>query len=218
MLRCKGCGVTVRGAPERCPLCQGQLEGAGEASAFPSGGEAPAPRLLFPLITLIAIIAGVTCVAVNFLAPGEAWWSLFALAGIGGAWVCVGIALRTRSNLLKNIVWQVFLISGFAVVLDVCIGWRGWSISYVLPLVCIAAMAAMAALNWILRLPPRDFIVYCALGCLFGVVPVIFVCTGVLAALAPSVVCIAFSVVFWAALLLFYGPAMWQELKKKFTL
>ena len=108
MLRCKGCEVTVRGAPERCPLCQGQLEGAGEASAFPPGGEAPAPRLLFPLITLIAIIAGVTCVAVNFLAPGEAWWSLFALAGIGGAWVCVGIALRTRSNLLKNIVWQVF--------------------------------------------------------------------------------------------------------------
>lgn len=89
------------------------------------------------------------------MAPSHAWWSLFVVAGIGCAYVSVWVGVLKKANLLKNIIWQLLIVSVCAVLWDAFTHWHGWSIEYVFPITCLVAMIAMAvvAMGYPVRRP-----------------------------------------------------------------
>lgn len=221
MRYCNSCKVTVTGARERCPLCQNLLSGEPEpeTEVFP---QLKAPRysrmLLYKLVHLAAITAMVVCLAVNWMFPGPGWWSLFACAGILSAWVTTVVGISQRRNIIKNITWQLFLISALTVVMDSVTGWRGWSLDYVLPCLCVAAMASMLVLSLAMHLPSNEYLVNLILAAVYGILPIIFLLTDLVNIVYPSVICVALSVILVASLWIFEGKSMRRELKKKFHL
>lgn len=221
MRYCNSCKVTVTGAKERCPLCQNLLAGEPEpeTEVYP---QLPAPRysrlLLYKWVNLAAVAAMVVCLAVNWLFPGPGWWSLFACVGILSVWITTMVGISQRRNIIKNISWQLFLISALTVALDLMIGWQGWSLDYVLPCLCVAAMASMLVLSMAMRLPPNEYLVNLIFAAVYGVLPVIFLLTNLLKVRYPSVICVALSVIIAASLWIFEGKSMRRELKKKFHL
>ena len=217
MLYCKSCRVWVAGVHQRCPLCGGNLSGKREEA--PSYPELPENRSftkrLIQIISGAALTAAIICVAVNLLVPTGIWWSLFAVLGLGCGWLWAVVGIVKKAKLLNNIVWQLVLISGVAFLWDWLTGWRGWSVDYVFPSVCIGAMLAVIILS---RMPDRDYMIHLILCAVLGVVPLVFLFTGVLGVIAPSVICTAASLIVISLQLIFNWKAMYREIHKKLHL
>lgn len=217
MLTCKKCGVTLSGAPERCPLCQGDLSGS------PDGEEQfpviPAPahphRTLIRFIALGTVAVAAGCVSVNLSFPHRGWWSFFVVAGVASFWLNFAIVIRKLGNIPKTILWQVSLVSALALAWDFATGFRGWSIDYVLPVICSCAMVAMAVIARIMRLRIEDYIIYLVLDSILGIIPLTLILLGSLRTVLPSAICVAVSVVSLTALLLFEGPALRHEILRR---
>lgn len=220
MLYCPNCKIQVSGAPRRCPLCQGDLTGKPQPdqALFPPAAPQREDSHFFRWMAFFAIAAAVVCVAVNLMVPSHAWWSLFVVAGIGCACVSVWVGVLKKANLLKNIIWQLLIVSVCAVLWDAFTHWHGWSIEYVFPITCLVAMIAMAVVARVTRTPASEYLIYLVLDAFFGVIPVIFLLTGILKVTYPSVICVGGSVISILALLCFQGENMRRELHKKLHL
>lgn len=221
MRYCEKCKVSVAGSHRLCPLCQGVLVQRGEDApeVFPNIPTIHRQHsLFFRLLIFLSVVAGVVSVTVNLMLPQTGGWSFFVVVGIVCLWVSLALAIRKRRNIPKNIMYQVVLAAALSVLWDWITGWRGWSLDFVVPIVCIAAMAAMAVLSKVMPLYVDDYMIYLIIDGIFGLLPLIFYFTGNLNIPYPSLICIAISIISLAGLLLFEGEKMRAELKKRFHL
>ncbi len=218
MQKCDYCKVTLKGNYEVCPLCGGILLENEEKSeeVFPNLPTIFQEFNIFiRVIILISIAAIIISFAINLIFTKDSRWSLVVAAGIACMWVSLFVIIRKKNNIPKTIVWQVVVISILSVLWDWSIGWLGWSIDFVIPSICFGAMIVMAIAAKILKIGVRDLIVYLFIDIIFGFVPIIFILTGVLSIVFPSVICVAMSAISLSALILFQGDNMKAELRKK---
>lgn len=222
MQQCPYCHVTIAGHKTCCPLCQGPLIGSPEAETevFPALVQPRFSRsFIVRLLAMIAISVSVICILINRAFPTRIWWSLFVTAGAGCIWLAAAVGLSNRRSALQGITWQVFLVPGLSVLWDWWTGWRGWSVDFVLPCVCTAALLTMLTLVLILHLSARSFAGYIALVCVLGtVVPGILLWLDIIRTILPSLICIGLSVLLLVGLLLFQGPVLHQEFVRRFHL
>lgn len=221
MQYCPKCKVSVAGGKDVCPLCQGDLSGTpDEASVFPELPELFDKRagFILRLMLFIAIAADVICVAVNIMVPSHVWWSLFVLCGTGCACISFGIGYLKKSDIMKNIVWQLCILLVLGVCWDAGLGWRGWSIDYVFPILCTVAIASMFVAGKIMNIPIKDYVVHIIVCAVLGIIPVVFLLTGILHVIYPSVICAVSSLLYIAGLILFKGESLRAEITRKLHL
>ncbi len=218
MLKCDNCKVSLQGKYEVCPLCGGIIRESdtAEEEIFPNIPTIFQEFNIFiRVIIMVSIVAIVVSFAVNLIFTKDSRWSLIVAAGIVCMWVSLFIIISKKSNIPKTIVWQVVLFGVLSVLWDWSMGWLGWSLDFVIPAVCFGAMVVMAIAAKILKIGVRDLLVYLFIDIIFGFVPIIFILTGVLNIIFPSVICVATSAISLSALILFQGDNMKAELKKK---
>ena len=119
---------------------------------------------------------------------------------------------------MKAIVWQLSAISVITLLWDLCTGFAGWSLDFVLPILYVCTMLAMTATARILHFQVQDYLVYLMMDILLGLLPLLLLLCGVLRVVYPAAVCIAVSLVLLAALILFEGPALKGELLRRLHL
>lgn len=221
MKYCDKCRVKVVGERSVCPLCQGSLsdiEGKGE-EVFP---KIPTMyrryNLFFRILIFVSVVVGVSAVAVNLMIPQSGSWAWFVVLGIGCMWIMLAVAVRKRSNKPHSIVNQVFMACVLAVLWDWLTGWHGWSLDYVIPVACSVGLLCLAIAAKVMNMDIRDYMVYLCVVCLFGAVPLVFYFAGWLDVVYPTVICAAGSVISFAALVLFQGENMKNELKRRLHL
>lgn len=217
MKYCNNCKVHVAGNRKNCPLCQEILVGEKfKDEVFPKISFVYKEHgLFFKVMLLVAIIIASVSVAINILLPQKGAWSLFVLGGLGSVWASMITAINKRSNIPKNIVYQVMIISVIVVLWDLLTGWKGWSITYVIPFVCFSAMISMAIISKVLKLYVEDYILYIIIDGLFGLVQIIFIFTGGLSVLYPSLICIVTSVISLSTILIFEEKKLRAEIKRR---
>jgi len=222
MLRCDHCGIDLPGNPGRCPLCQDKPSGTPDntGNRFPvlSSCQEAFSRMLLTLIAFGSVCAAAVCVTVNLILPAGGWWSLFVVTGIGTLWIDLAVLIRKRENLPKNILWQVAVVSFLAYLWDRFTGFFGWSLDYVLPILCTCAMIAMTLIARIRKLHIQNYILYLVMDCLLGIISFVLILTGTVRVVAPSAICFGASVIFLAALLFFEGKALWAEIQRRLHL
>ena len=220
MKYCEKCKVSVEGERKRCPLCQRELRGLGgdEPETFPSVPTIyKSHHLFFRILIFASVVAGVVSTIVNVMAGGV-WWSLFVLLGIGCMWAILAVAVVKRRNIPKNVLWQVVLLSLLGVLWDLLTGWRGWSITYVIPILYTAAILAMAVSARVLGLRLEDYLIYVVMDAVLGILPLLFLIFGKLHTPLPSLICVGVSIIALAGLFLFEGERMRTELKRRLHL
>lgn len=216
MLYCEKCKVHLTGSMQRCPLCQGKLSGEPEEDAYPRLADRRKPYwLAMRMALLITIIVLVVCVAVNFSFPESGRWSLLVAAGLASIWLLIGVTVRKGKNPMKSIVWLLGVVSVLAFVWDWRIGFAGWSINYVLPVLIPCMQLAVLIVAWILRLRPSDYLLYLTICVVAGFLPVILLVCGAVRIVYPSVICGSISVVLLAAMILFRGTALKDEMERR---
>ena len=219
MQRCDNCGVELPGAPRRCPLCRGVPSGEpdGTGGVYPplSGARAAALRRLLSRIAFGTVCVAAICVCVNLISPAKGWWSLFVLAGCASLWMDFVVVAKKRRNLPKTILWQVAVVSLLAHLWDRYTGYHGWSVDYVLPILCVGAMVAMFVVARLRRLHIQDYILYLVMDSILGLGALGLILTGAVSVITPSAICFCVSVIFLAALGFFKGEALRAEIQRR---
>lgn len=221
MKHCEKCKVDIIGKRKNCPLCQGLLSGNDEEQEeeFPQIASIYKQyNMFFKIIMLISIITASISVAVNIMLPRSGAWSLFIIGGLISVWVSLVTAINKRNNIPKNIIYQVMIISIAVVSWDYMTHWRGWSIEYVVPLICVFAMISMSFISKVMKLHIEDYLLYLIIDGVFGIVPSIFIMLGFLKVLYPSLICVVTSIISLSTLLIFEGDSMREEINKRLHL
>lgn len=218
MQYCDKCRVHLRENQKICPLCGGILsedDGSGE-EIFPSIPTIYQEFNMFiRLMILISISVIVVSFAINFIFTRESRWSLLVAAAIACMWISLFFIIRKNSNIPKTIMWQVVILGILSVLWDHSMGWRGWSLDYVIPAICVGAMIVMAISAKLLKIGVQELIIYLFVDGLFGFVPIIFILLGMLKVTFPSVICVAASAISLSALIIFQGDNIKAELKRR---
>jgi hypothetical protein len=215
---CEKCNVNVIVDKKTCPLCQGFLSGEsdGTYSVFPHITSVYVKfSFFFKILLLASIIIASISISLNILFPQRGAWSLFVLGGLVSIWVSLITAINKRNNIPKNIAYQVVTISLISVVWDLLTKWKGWSIDYVIPFICFTSMISMAAISTVMKKNFQDNILYLIINGLFGIVPLVFLLTGMLNVIYPTLICIVTSIISFSTLLIFEGESLKSEIKKR---
>lgn len=218
MLYCDNCKVSLKGKHQVCPLCGGIIQNNEDVTedVFPNIPTIYQEFNMFiRVMILISIAAIIISFAVNIIFTRDSRWSLLVAAAIACMWLSMFFILRKKNNIPKTILWQVVLISLLSVLWDYSIGWHGWSLDYVIPSICFAAMIIIAITAKLLKIGVGDMIIYFLLDGIFGFIPIIFIIFGGLNVLFPSVICVATSAINLSAIILLEGDNIKTELKKR---
>lgn len=219
MKHCPKCKVDVRGFPIYCPLCQGKLNGEGEAPFFPKVPSIYEKyRLFFQILALSGIGIAVVAVTVNLMVPQTGRWSLLVLLGIGSLWLSVGVSARNLHHVTHVIMTQSFVGSLLFVVWDFVVGWRGWSIDYAVPILLMISLLTMQILIKARGIKTEDYMVCTSFHALVGLVPLVLYLTGSLNQVIPTLICIALSALLLAGLLIFKWGELLAEYHKRFRI
>lgn len=219
---CSDCKVTIRGNKDDCPLCGNSLptkasnnDVSFDDEVYPEILPIFQRHMAIRIMVFISIVTIVASFTIYIIFPTDINWPMLLLFGILSAWLILVLAIRKRYNITKNIMWQVTVISLLSLFWDWETGWRGWSLEYVIPILCVAAMFSMYVIAKVMKLSVRDYIAYFLLDCLFGIVPILFIVFNWIEVLYPSIVCVAVSVIFLFAIIIFQGESIKHELKKR---
>ncbi len=170
---------------------------------------------IMAFISVVAIVAGFV---IHNIFPTRINWPMFELFGIVSMWIGLIVVLRKRHNIPKNIMWLVLIVSLLSIFWDWRTGSGGWALDYVIPIVSVSAMFVMYVTAKIMNLGANDYIAYFLLDALFGIIPVIFILLGWINVIYPSVICVAVSIIFLSAILIFQGENIKAELSKRMHL
>ncbi len=137
MRECRNCKVEILDNTAVCPLCNSVLEISGpeqEWDAYPDV-KAVVRKLSFivRLYSFLAIVSETALVAVNYLYFHGIWWSAITGICISYFYLTLKYSLQKNKGYQAVIVVQVVGAVLLVIAADYIIGYRGWSVNYVLP-------------------------------------------------------------------------------------
>ena len=216
MYECKQCHIKIKGNIKCCPLCQSELHGTPEQNVFPViHMQPPLSQKMFRMGLFITLVALAVCVGINLSRPQDGWWVLFVLAGSACFWFSVSSAMKKWHNIPKNILWQFVILSILAVFWDIKTGYRGWSLNYVLPFLCIGTIISTTLLAYILKLHTSEYILYLMLDAISALIPLILLLKHKLNVLYPSAICVSVSMIVFGVLFLFRRDLFFSEIQRR---
>lgn len=219
MQYCNYCRVYIRGNTRKCQLCGNILTADScedkQQEVYPRIPPAYERHLAVRIMLFISIVAIVVNFAVYIMFPISIKWPVFVVFGLLSMWISLIMVIRKRHNIPKNIMWQVTIALVLSIFWDWRTGWRGWSLDYVTPIVCIAAMLVMYVTAKIMKLSIRDYIIYSLIDGLFGIIPILFILLNWVNVYYPSIICVGTSIIFLSAIFIFQGENIKIELDKR---
>lgn len=217
MQYCNNCKVKIRGSMDNCPLCGNVIEKHNDdiEEVFPKIPPEYESHLAMKIMVFVSIVVIVASYVVYILIPSNINWPIFVVFGLISMWLSLIMVIKKRHNIPKNILWQVTLVTLLSLFWDWKTGWRGWSIDFVVPITYVLATCVMFITAKIMHLKTRDYLIYSLLGSFFGIIPVIFLLIGWIKIFLPTLICVAISIIFLAAIFIFQGENIRNELHRK---
>lgn len=218
MKKCPECEVRVKGQWNRCPLCGHDLEMKEESSApdpFPTIPLSFNRRKTFYLLSIYSFSFILLFFVLEILQPGQVQRVEYILLALMSLWLVVLILIRKRRNIAKGIVYLVLSFSLLALYFDYLSGWQGWSLTYVVPIVCSASLLAMSIAVRVVRLNVEDYVLYMQLAAIIGFIPVFFLFLGNVTTVWPSWISVCLSAVMLVSVFWSHHRAIFTELRKR---
>lgn len=172
---------------------------------------------VFKFFSFLCLAVAVGFIAADFNLHPKIRWTLFTAGGIGSMWLALAIGFVKRYNLMKNAMWQLIIVTVGCILWDVFTGWRGWSVDFVLPAVCMVILLSMFIITKVQKHTAREYMIYFVMAGGYGVIlPLILLLTGVVKFAPVCTACVVVCFLFLAALVIFKGKEFREEMHKKF--
>ena len=109
----------------------------------------------------------------------------------------------------------LLLITILGFIWDICTGWRGWSVDYVLPICCLVTLLGIFLLARILHAGESEYMIHLIIVTLYSLLPFLMMILDVVRIPIPSVICAVAAFLMAAALLVFKGKTFFAELARR---
>lgn len=216
MKTCPNCKIQVGGA-DYCPLCQSELVGSPTEPLYPK--VEPAQRrfsLVYKLMAFVLLAGTVVCLAVEFLwHVGPKAWSLMVLFSVAAFLILLRFLMKPHPN-IPRLLFQ--LLCGVSLVVIFCdwfVGFPGFSIDYVVPILCSVTLVVNFILAFVDKSYTENGLVYLLMNILIGVVPYMIIFFGAHAQPLAWMICLVISVITFLGLAVFKGKSLWMEIHKR---
>ena len=135
MGKCWNCNVEILDETEYCPLCQSILEHTDELeNMYPNVRVRMRRLMLFSRIYLFcAILLEAALLGINILTDSQLWWSAITGLLLLYSYLVLRYAILGKSGYRSKVITLSVLAILSAVIIDFVLGYRGWSVDYVLP-------------------------------------------------------------------------------------
>lgn len=219
MLRCERCKVYLPDNPKKCPLCGNPISGTADEgeSFFPVLTEIRRSfiKRLIRWFAFVSICVVLICLSLNIFLLNNSFWSFFIIAGIGSFWLDFIMLTKKYKHSVKNILWQTATLSIIALLWDIVTGFRGWSVDFVFPILCICSMSAIFLYSNIRKLHIQDYIFYILINCVLSIVSLVVSIVMTREMIIPSVISFIASIIYIMVLLFFHRRSLSDEIRRR---
>lgn len=227
MKACNACNIHVQTQGGFCPLCGGELESTAPRpceenqpiNEYPDlSGAAAQYNIIRRLFIFVSLFGSIVSVLINILVPTGFWWSLIVIASVIYCWVSVPPLLRRGVNYGARILFQTIFTSVLVILVDVIIGYKGWSATYVVPgILCASIMATwlMVAFN---RTSWVQYVLYQVMMAVFALVPLVLYIIGLAGNRIMVLVTASLGLASLLITLIFGDKSIKSEFKRRFHL
>ena len=119
------------------------------------------------------------------------WAPLAMLYGVCGL-INIALVLYVRNNILKMLNFESYAAIVIVFIADISTGFRGWSLSFVIPAIFIGAGIVTLAVSGSLRLRAYEYMIYLIFDAGLSFLQVIFILNKMNRFIFPAVISIAF--------------------------
>ena len=160
---CNRCNIEIMDDAIECPLCHGVLEDAPDSDADTPQVEDVSRSLTYPdvsssvhllqlivrIVIFTAIVAEVIVLIVNYMTFNGVYWSF--IVGLGLLYGCATLlySVLERKSMQRIIQVQMLLALLLVILLDVVLGYKGWSFKYVIPLILMGVDLGIVVLMFV---------------------------------------------------------------------
>ena len=217
MRRCARCGVEFSGDLDRCPLCQAQLEGESEPSAFPKNDVRKSGTVA---LAVLAFATGACLLVMVFLGH------LLSLPGDIVLTVCLGLVVNylfvrnilTHSPDFLRVVARYFLVLLAIAAVWFLVSHNPLVTTFVIPGICLVALVFDTVLVAVFRGTfVSGYAKYLLFDVALGLIPLALDALGLTTWDVPAYVSALTASVFLLALLVFTRKQLLAEIRKLFS-
>lgn len=219
MRRCEICGAKLTGARKICPLCGQTLDSGVTEEDFAVYPRVPL-RLTYRALNWIISLWGVVTLAVlvalklTVLRRMPYFWPL--CLGVAGLHVVLLAGVRKWRNLPKSVMYAAVACVLLSLAADLLMGWRGWSLNFVVPILGGGLESFFFALCLSVRGKHNAYGIYFFLSSLWAAVVLILALTGVITLWLPTLVATLLAAVLMIVLTALQGRDFLSELSRRF--
>ena len=135
MAKCRNCNVEILDETEVCPLCMSILEPTDAVeNMYPNvRGRMHRLTLACNVYLFLAIILEAALIGINVITSSQIWWSLISGLALLYFYLVLRYAILGKTGYRSKIIVLTVITILSAIAVDMVIGYRGWSVDYVLP-------------------------------------------------------------------------------------
>ncbi len=222
MSQCRNCGVKISDPGQICPLCRCILETDAKEQAeniYPylhAEHEIKKMQRALSIYLVAAIAAEVILCLADYAARGPVGWVI--LIGIFLAYGYVTLKVSIQMSTGYRLVVFIQAVLGVAVLLaiDVVSGFRGWSLTYVIPAACMLIDLAIVVMMFVNKRDWQSYISFQIVILAFTVLPFVLYGFGLVRHLFVPAIGLIVAGLTFAGTILIGGKRAREELQRRF--
>ena len=224
MKRCKNCQVTILDPTMVCPLCSSVLEtGRGEPEKADISWMYPDVKdvtrvlnFIVKLYTFLAIVIEAGLIAINYVTFSNIWWSAISGVGILYFYMTLRYSFLKNSGYKRVILIQILGGVLLTIAIDFIIGYRGWSVNFVVPSAILLFDVAIIVLMLVNMENWQSYILLQIMTIIFSIVTLILWRVHIIQYPVVTIIAAAVSAVLFVGTLIFGDRRAKMELKRRF--
>lgn len=177
----------------------------------------PSPKVSFKLmirmVTFVCISLEILLGAAQIISGGSGWF-LAAMIFVLLAWADFRIAVYYRSNLIRMLTIQGYIIMAACLIIANISKTGSWAVTWVVPLMFCLLIAVTFAAAKAQEMDLHEYILYPAFDVLMSLLQIIPIAQGTNPMPAPAVLCIALMLILVSGLIIFRGRMLREAAEK----
>src|SRR5574344_1908933 len=209
---CSKCRVNVKGENQKCPLCQSKIDGDKTNNIFPKVKTVyQIYDKFFKWLLFGTILSSVIAFVINLLLNNKLSWSLFVIYGNICLIIILVTTIKHRYNIPKVVFRDVVILSILSYLWDYYTGNIGWSINFVIPILCGVGSINLMILSFIMESYINKYLFYFILVVIFGNIPLLFILGNHVTIFLPSYICVILNLFIFVFLIIFKHEKLIKE-------
>ena len=220
MKYCNRCKVTIENDLDECPLCQQKtLKGEGSVeNDFPLQGiiQGDTSRKIIRLLIFIFItMIGINTV-LNIIFNFKFIWAPYSIIILFYIYMIIKTAIMSYVNIGTIVVVNVYMLSFIGFILDMLLGFRGWSLDYLMPILVIAGITCLVVFIFIKPNLLVNYFIYMLTITFFGIIQLSLLLTNIIKFRVVSIIAVFTSIMAIIGMFMFGDKKIRNEFVKRF--